>query len=233
MGRPGERSKGFDLLEVFECTAVMLHVEGLREGKHRRRPHGVVKRLRAADAAARAARHGATMLLQLPESLGSNREVHVLPAPAALRHLDVVNVVERPDNAFSERKAHGKVLEHGRGRHHDGVRNAVVDERHRNFLGHPVRVGAGGRARDADDFRRARAGGFLFLHPIDFRGESAGKKRNAVGAGNEGLHVALLTFGVSGQVYSESRFSRARAPGRGRPAWRRPASKPSAEPCPA
>ena len=70
VSRPGERSEGFDLLEVFERPAVMLHVEGLREGQNRRRPHGVVKRLRAADAAARTARHGTAVLLQFPESFG-------------------------------------------------------------------------------------------------------------------------------------------------------------------
>jgi hypothetical protein len=76
-------------------------------------------------------------LLQRHERAAGNLD---LDGDAARGRLDVDPVaLARPhDDLFAERKAKGEVFQVGRRGHHDGVRDAVVDERDGDFVDHQV-----------------------------------------------------------------------------------------------
>ena len=81
-----------------------------------------------------------------PPCAGRDVEAH-LDAAADRLDLDVVDLRRLLDDALGEREAAGEILEvAGRGHHH-GVADAVVDQRHRHFLGDDLvaRLAAGRR----------------------------------------------------------------------------------------
>ena len=138
MGAARDAAEALDALKIAEGVCIGRHREGLLVRHDPLFAHGLSKAFDAADAAARAARHRAAAVLELPEAFGRNREVNLDAAATGLPHLAGIEMRGVGNDALGEREAEREFLKHrGRG-HHDGVRNAVVDERNGNLLGHPV-----------------------------------------------------------------------------------------------
>ena len=114
--------------------------------RRRHRPHRRLEAVDAAQAAAGAAGQGAPPLLQRRHALGGDVELD-LDAAADRLDLDVVDLRRLVDDVLGQREAAGEILEiAGRGHHH-GMADAVIDQRHRDFLGDDLvaRLGAGRR----------------------------------------------------------------------------------------
>ena len=133
-----DAAEALDTLQIAEGVGIGRHREGLLVRHDPLFAHGLSKTFDAADAAARAARHRAAAVLELPEAFGRNREVHLDAAAAGLAHLAGIEMRGVGNDALGKREAEREFFEHrGRG-HHDGVRDAVVDKRNGNLLCHPV-----------------------------------------------------------------------------------------------
>ena len=73
---------------------------------------------------------------------------------------EIVDVGDALDDAFGQRKAHRERFEIEWGRHHDRVRNAVEDERDREFLDDTIHDGRRQASPAAND--RARNASCMF-----------------------------------------------------------------------
>jgi hypothetical protein len=122
----------------------------------RRRAHGFFQRFDAAQPAAAASRQTALAPLQRIETFARNQPLQA-DAAFGLQHVHQLELTGTFDDPFGKREAECEVFQIARGRHHHRERHAVVEQRDRRFLDHPIQHFLPAVAADALGARRGQA----------------------------------------------------------------------------
>ena len=99
--------------------------------------YGLLQGLRPAQTAARASGEIAAPAQQLRKALPGDGNPH-LGGVRLGAHFDAADFIRRIHQLFAQRKTAREILQILGRRQHDDMRLTVVQQRHRDFLGHPV-----------------------------------------------------------------------------------------------